>query len=370
MIWRASLVGARARSLFARPGYRGRVLAVVSDAVYLEGDDGEITWIAGEGLPAHTRGVLAAFEPRSLSAGAGFSVQGPNLRIGDDGAINLGDAAEWRPPALEPGQAAALAIVRGSSRQLLTAAQQLADGKGLGRIIPILAAIAQSSDAGLPAGNALQGADPLLVHASGHLSVIARACIKGDVASAARAGKALVGLGPGLTPAGDDFLGGLLFVARHLAATYPAALQWEQWPARELLAWARTRTNRISHAILGDMAEGHGPEPLHDLVISLLRGQDVNRLLPEAGRLTGIGHSSGWDILAGALTGTFLIEGDSQLRTAPAPQSSFPAAAARASSLNWICPSCSTATPAALASDSAPSASLSPATAAMAARPI
>jgi hypothetical protein len=54
------------------------------------------------------------------------------------------------------------------------------------------------------------------------------------------------------------------------------------------------------------MAAGLGPEPLHDLVTSLLRGADVNRLMGEVARLIGIGHSSGWDILAGALTGTLL----------------------------------------------------------------
>jgi hypothetical protein len=302
--------------------------------VYLAGDDGEITWIARAGLPAHTRAVsqipvrgLAAFEPsqipftgQSLGTGGEFFVQGPYLWIGDDWAINLERAAEWQPPSVEPGQAAPLAVVCARSRQLLAAVQKLEGsvedprqrnvlfrrGKGLGRIIPLLSATARGRDVGLPGEYPRQGADPLLARAIGPVTVIAKACVNHNMARVGQAGRELVGLGPGLTPSGDDFLGGLFFVAHHLAATYPGDLHWEQQPARALLEWARAQTNRISHAILSDMAAGLGPEPLHDLVTSLLRGADVNRLMGEVARLIGIGHSSGWDILAGALTGTLL----------------------------------------------------------------
>lgn len=325
MIGRATLIGSQAGKLFARPGYRGRVLAVVSDAVYLSDDEGEITWIAREGLPAHTRGVLASFEPPQVAVeqyppgpGSTFSVRWPHLRIGDSWEIDLETAAEWRPPALEPGQAAAPALVSARGRQLLAAIHNAESipPKGLGRIVPLIPrpdrrnrgglAAAEGRDVGLSVADLPGGADPLIEHASGPVAAIARACLERDMACIEQAGRELVGLGPGLTPAGDDFLGGLLFIAHHLAAAYPADLHWEERPGRELLAWAHTRTNRISYVVLKDMAAGLGPEPLHELVISLLRGQEVNRLMPQVVRLTAIGHSSGWDILAGVLTGTLL----------------------------------------------------------------
>jgi len=77
----------------------------------------------------------------------------------------------------------------------------------------------------------------------------------------------------------------------------------------DLVDWASTQTHPISHAILRDHAFGHGPEPLHDVVTSLLKGQDLGLTVEGAERLLGIGDTSGWDILAGMLTGMLLVEG-------------------------------------------------------------
>jgi len=134
-----------------------------------------------------------------------------------------------------------------------------------------------------------------------------------DMTEVARRGRELVGLGPGLTPSGDDFLGGLLFTAHSLKTAYPQDVNWEEEPVMDLVHWASTQTHPISHAILRDHASGHGPKPLHDVVASLLNGQDLSHNLSHtmgaAERLLGIGETSGWDILAGMLTGMLLVEG-------------------------------------------------------------
>ena len=119
---------------------------------------------------------------------------------------------------------------------------------------------------------------------------------------------ALVGLGVGLTPSGDDFLGGLFFAARSLHQAYPEDFPWAEDAVSELLDWAKTRTHPISHAIFSDLALGHGPEPLHDLIGGLLDGRDLDPVMEAALRLTAIGHSSGWDMLAGAVTGMLMAK--------------------------------------------------------------
>jgi hypothetical protein len=116
----------------------------------------------------------------------------------------------------------------------------------------------------------------------------------------------MIGLGPGLTPSGDDFLGGLFFAARSLHQAYPEDFGWEENAVLELLGWAKTRTHPISHAIFSDLALGHGPESLHDLIDRLLEGRDLDLVMEAALRLTAIGHSSGWDLLAGAVTGMLM----------------------------------------------------------------
>lgn len=101
----------------------------------------------------------------------------------------------------------------------------------------------------------------------------------------------LIGLGPGLTPAGDDFVGGAMIALRVLGGDAGRA------QADRIAAWAlplaRERTSRISRAHLECAAEGEGHEALHDL----LNTGDEKHLE----RLAKIGHTSGLDAAAGAL---------------------------------------------------------------------
>jgi hypothetical protein len=53
---------------------------------------------------------------------------------------------------------------------------------------------------------------------------------------------------------------------------------------------------------LSDLIEGHGWSPLHDLVGALVSGDD-SAALKTASHLIRLGHSSGWDLLAGFVAG-------------------------------------------------------------------
>ena len=79
-----------------------------------------------------------------------------------------------------------------------------------------------------------------------------------------RAVESLIGLGPGLTPSGDDLLGGVLITLR--------ALGWPQ-AADTLGCWllprARARTHAISYAHLACAAGGEGAAALHDTLATL-----------------------------------------------------------------------------------------------------
>jgi len=103
----------------------------------------------------------------------------------------------------------------------------------------------------------------------------------------------LVGLGPGLTPAGDDLLCGVL-VALH--AIGQAALARDLYAAiGEVAPFA---TSPLSAACLKAAAEGQSSEPLHETIVALLANASVARPLEAVAR---IGHTSGWDALAGAV---------------------------------------------------------------------
>jgi len=303
----AKQIGSKAKALLALPGFSGKVFAVFSTTVYLASGDGEILWMSQEGLAMHRRCILASFRPGSIYVGQNFSLYGPFLRFPEEVTIDLDPATEWKPFAVGPKHAKPLTVIHACTRRLFEAVTKLGDAKGLGQMIPQMIPTILS----LFNGNkqAISNADPLLAKARNSILNLATACFNFDMTEVTRRGRELVGLGPGLTPSGDDFLGGLLFAAHSLKTAYPEEFDWKEEHIVGLIDWACTQTHSISHTILRDHAFGHGPEPLHDVVTSLLKGQDLGRTMEGAERLLGIGDTSGWDILAGMLTGMLLAEG-------------------------------------------------------------
>ena len=101
---------------------------------------------------------------------------------------------------------------------------------------------------------------------------------------------AVGGLGPGLTPAGDDVLSGILFAFRAMGGPTVE-------PA--LLSVARSvRTGDIAAAVLADAAAGFHIEPVHDLVTAAATA-DRAAATRAASDLDRYGSSSGADIAHG-----------------------------------------------------------------------
>ena len=103
----------------------------------------------------------------------------------------------------------------------------------------------------------------------------------------------LLGLGSGLTPSGDDLLCGAL-VALHAIGQVEAADDL----GAAITAAAGLATSPLSAAFLRAAAEGQSSEPLHEIIIALLENRSIARPLDAVAR---IGHTSGWDALAGAV---------------------------------------------------------------------
>jgi hypothetical protein len=108
---------------------------------------------------------------------------------------------------------------------------------------------------------------------------------------AAKAVRDLVGLGPGLTPSGDDFLIGALAALDGLNQTNMHATL-----GRAIVA-AAGRTSPLSASFLRAATAGHVGEKLHTMVAALIGG-NADASIAAAER---IGHTSGWDALAGAV---------------------------------------------------------------------
>jgi hypothetical protein len=124
-----------------------------------------------------------------------------------------------------------------------------------------------------------------------------RDALVGDDAAAGEAALELLGLGPGLTPAGDDILCGCLAGLRLLGrrAGHSWDIDLEAFGA-SIVASARDRTTTLSRTLLARAAAGVVVEPLLAVLLSLGGDGAIGGL----DALLSIGHSSGRDMLAGA----------------------------------------------------------------------
>ncbi len=243
---------------------RARVVAALARSAYLQAGDALI-WIGAPGSPLHGRAVLAHSEvPTSLAGDVTLDITHAPVWSPDDGTTGV-----------EPH------AVAGAARSLLAQLHDVGTPEGFATLLTGQT-VRFPFDGAAPAARAL-----------------ALASHDDDADAATRAAVKLIGLGPGLTPAGDDYIGGIFFAR----AMLDRADSRERWRAAgdTICARARQATHPISAVLLADLVAGRGHAPLHELARGLAIGAPPPTLVDAARRLTRIGHSSGWDMLAGLL---------------------------------------------------------------------
>ncbi len=128
----------------------------------------------------------------------------------------------------------------------------------------------------------------------GRAETFQRTLLRGDDRTVSTAAHALIGLGEGLTPAGDDILTGATFLAAQPGMRLGARLD----TLRAAIAGAGQRTTLLSAVTLNHALHGRSRQRMHDLAHALSR-----RDTPAAGaaiaRVREIGHTSGEDLLTG-----------------------------------------------------------------------
>jgi len=123
-----------------------------------------------------------------------------------------------------------------------------------------------------------------------------------DVGVAASSVGSLIGLGPGLTPSGDDFVVGYLAGLRSTAGDESS--RWTFLMAiGDSLSEAASRAGTISRAYLLAATSGHFSEPLSILAQQLSAATDMNSVRAATRGALQIGHTSGADGVLGFLLG-------------------------------------------------------------------
>ena len=278
----ASIGPIAARAL--RAGATGSVRAVFERCFYLDLDSGW-TCIGPEELGAGPLNLACARWPAGslrahLRCGDVAQIDAATLFAGHV-AISLGDAAPWLPERVGHWDKASL-------------------GRGLAATDVALRALAPRDGLALLSGEdgccraaLLSTLEAPLAHLDQVLA--APRAVEPPPIDVKRIAP-LLGLGPGLTPSGDDYLGGLLVA---LSLVGRSGVRDHLWQALHPLAIARTTA--ISRAHLAAAAEGLGSAALHAALGAILSGT-TQRIAVACARLAGVGHTSGWDALAGALS--------------------------------------------------------------------
>ena len=290
-----AVIGSAAGKALGKSG-QGVVLAVFERSFYVKGLDERLACLGPVELGPGPLNVLCRLPANGGAASLGVtpgmpvSFGGGLVRLAGGPTFSIAGAEEWQPPALPTWRAADLCL---GLAALATAAKANLPDQGLGSLIPALAA----GGDGLTLPTEIL--EPLLRPAVGGVTALAdwlfrwAHSVDTVIPPPPRDAEHLIGLGPGLTPSGDDFLAGALIALRGLAA-HSAARRLAEWT----LSLAATGTGEISRAHLACAAKGAGAAALHE-VLAAIATADLAGLGECLGAVAALGHCSGWDAVAG-----------------------------------------------------------------------
>lgn len=278
MSTRVELVVARAGAVV------GRVVAVHASAVNVRIGEALVTLARSSvgGLPTGI-GLDDAFAPRAagIRPGDPVAVSESIIRVGPL-AIDLTGARSWSPTLPHRPIPVDLA-------ERATVLRSAVEPRGPGRA-PLRAA-----DRRRPTGpaNSRGEIDDVL---DARIRRLRAAVRRGDGAAITAAGRALVGLGVGLTPSGDDVLVGLSAAWAAIGDAEGGRL------AGDWSAWADGRTTDVALDFHRAAVDGAYAERLHDALAAFLGGP-IDAIPAAAERAAAWGATSGRDTLRGVQIG-------------------------------------------------------------------
>jgi len=114
--------------------------------------------------------------------------------------------------------------------------------------------------------------------------------------------RALIGLGAGLTPSGDDLLVGYLAGLWCSVLDKSERVQFVSNLGKAVIRLS-CQTNDISRTYLYHASRGQVSSPLTNLAEAICRGENSDRLITTIKSAMQVGHTSGMDVVSGLLVG-------------------------------------------------------------------
>ena len=263
-------------------GFRGRVHSVFERIVNIQNEGAELFTVARCGIDNGPNTLVAnATRPWSELVDVGERVVSSThvLQLGRHAPIMFDGAAAWNALRTRyPANDAQL-------RRNITLAREVWSGVAAG-----------SAHGSMDRASSIALTVAALLETRS--AVLRDAIDRHDYDAMRSRARALVGLGHGLTPAGDDFLVGL-FAVLHIDHSPCAQLRDV---CADIIGAVDERTNAISAAALKAAAQGKVRESIDALLTELMTGDD-ERMLASLRRVLAIGSTSGADIVGGIIAG-------------------------------------------------------------------
>ncbi len=256
-----------------------RVLYSFEAVVNLVNQDAHVLSLVDERIGNGPFSILLEELPAGVHAESRLLVFENGLWL-DDWLIDADEAPLWQPVPDWASLHTAPALVQQAASEISALLATHAPTDSLARLV-----LAAAGDSTLPARIqqlAEQNIPLLLAGVQAH-----------DNAKMTEAARKLAGVGPGLTPAGDDLLLGAMY---GLWATQPPASALQS--AETIATVAVERTHALSAAWLAAGSRGEAAAPWHQLVAAIGAG-DSAAVQTAALRILPTGHTSGADALAG-----------------------------------------------------------------------
>jgi hypothetical protein len=292
------LIGEAATAILSVEG-QGTVLASISGAVYLQNQLGELCWLIPMDAPMHQRGIKIDGQVPRFSPGSRYQAKDHSLAIDSEYILNFRHLQIWKEPTVTGKGILPVSALSGSLGLFAEQLFSICHPAGLGCLIKPTLHLTTQQENGL-----IQSFENKIAEKAWPSIIgLMQAFNRNDGELYIQHVKSLIGLGEGLTPSGDDFLGGF-FYSMHLLQNH--SFQTVKMPIStysDFILRMKPLTNLLSFTIFVDHIAGHSVEPLHQLAGGILTGALADELIFHAKRLISLGHSSGWDILAGFVTG-------------------------------------------------------------------
>ena len=298
---RAMSIGETAREVFQSMEKAGKVHSVFEHTINIVSPDESLVTVACKMVddsPINIKVDSIRFkEIGRPTASMPVVVKDGSIIIGNCLSITgLREVPTWRPDITLPPEVEAYRIL-----EAVQIAAHMVDvygqPEGFKPLLSYILGLVHTE----PERTPIRGWNPFAEMALPHVEGLVSCFELGDTEGAAEEASHLIGLGPGLTPSGDDFLCGLLGTLSLVSPFLGEQGKDVGDLKRTVISSINGKTNSISREYLKQYARGNPSGSTSKRIQSILDGVESS-IEDSRISLCQVGHSSGTDIALGVIT--------------------------------------------------------------------